>query len=318
LSFPIINDYRNAIRNASSRLATLDVTPQVDANGNPFFLAGNFAGVFKVVAADGNQLAIKCFIRVLPELGRRYRAIASYFQKTRASYMLDFDFLPNEIFATSSIAPSKEYPVVTMPWIEGRAIGAVIETFCTRDNREGLATLNRAWVRMCLDLLDRGIAHGDLKHDNVLITPKGQLKLIDYESMYLPALKGLDAILLGGVHYQHPARTVDHFDPALDHFSMLVIALSLRVLTLDPGLYTTYHFDENIILGRKDFASPKRSRLFKQLMQSPDSLVRDWTRQLIRACGGSSVEIPGLKRILRPAMKVNTEIKKAGMWKLFA
>ncbi len=58
------------------------------------------------------------------------------------------------------------------------------------------ATLSRAWANMCLELLSMGIAHGDLKHDNVLVTPDGKLRLIDYDSMFTPHLRGLKSVLL--------------------------------------------------------------------------------------------------------------------------
>lgn len=315
MTFPIINDYKTAIRNAGSRLASLDVIPQVDASGNPVFVAGNFAGVFKVTGSDGNPIAVKCFIRDLPDLERRQTTLARFIGQTPASYLVDMAFLPNEIFVKSAVAPDRDYPVVAMPWVEGRTMGSVVEMFCGKDNRRGLAALSRAWAILCLDMMGRGIAHGDIKHDNILVTREGQLKLIDYDSMYLPALRGLASTLLGGVNYQHPMRAARHFDQRIDHFSILVVTLSLRALTLQPGLHRIYHTGENIILGRTDFVAPDRSEVLGLLSESPDYFVRDWADRLITACLSRSIEIPGLKRILQRAAAADQNIEKGGFWK---
>jgi hypothetical protein len=150
------------------------------------------------------------------------------------------------------------------------------------------------------------------------VTPDGKLKLIDFEAMYLPTLKGLNALLLGGVHFQHPARNAHHFDRFLDHFSMLVISLSLRALTMDPKLYDRFHIDESIILKREDFLVPRRSLLIKKLLASPDAFTRSWAHLLVKACSSRSMEIPGLKRVLKSSLKATTEVTQGGVFGLFS
>lgn len=192
-----------------------------------------------------------------------------------------------------------------MPWIDGRSIGAVAEILCQRGNAAALAGLTRAWSRLCLDLLQRGIAHGDLKHDNILVSQDGRLKLIDYDSMYLPELKGLPSTMLGGINFQHPKRDVRHFDAAIDHFSMLVILLSLRALTFGPELFRCHHNGENLILTKDDFTRPEGSDLLKVLAVSPDFHVRDWTSHLIKSAKAPSIGIPGMDVILKTAAKID-------------
>lgn len=313
MTFPIINDYRAAVRNAAGRFATLEVNPVVDDNGEPVFVAGNFAAVFKAnVSGVNTQVALKFFIRDLPNLEKRHRAVAQFNEQTSARYLIDVGFLPAEVFVKSSIAPSGEYPVVMMPWTEGRNLGAVVQRICANENRKGLVAFTKAWANLCLDMLSKGIAHGDLKHDNILITPEGQLRLIDYDSMFVPSLKGLRSVLLGGASYQHPGRGIRHFDRTLDHFSMLVIVLSLRALTMDPGLHHTFHIGENIILNHDDFVSGGQSVLVEHLLASPDPLVRDWTRLLVKVCRSNSIAVPGIERVLRDARKATEPQMKSG------
>ncbi len=302
MTFPIISDYKTAFSNAGKRFATFGINSILDDNGEPVFMSGNFAVVFKVTIGDDDEVfAIKCFTRDLANLEERHKVITQAVAKTKGTHFVDISYLPDEIFVTSEIAPTGQYPIVTMPWIEGKSLGAVVAKLCAKEHQKGLAALSRAWASLSLQLLSEGVAHGDLKHDNVIVSPDGQLKLIDYDSMFAPPLNKLDSIVLGGASYQHPRRTTEHFDETLDHFSMLVILLSLRALSWEPDLHRTYNTGENIILTHDDFVLGGRSKLFRILRESPDAQVRNLTGVLIKACLSKSIAVPGLVKILRAA-----------------
>ena len=60
-------------------------------------------------------------------------------------------------------------------------------------------------------MLERaGIAHGDLQHGNIFVVDD-ELKLIDYDGMFVPRLAGCRSNELGIEHYQHPQRKEHHF-----------------------------------------------------------------------------------------------------------
>jgi serine/threonine protein kinase len=305
MTFPLINDYKIAVANPKGRFASLDVTPLRDQHHNPILLAGNFAGVFKVQGAKGETLALKCFTRNITDLERRYLAIDEFIRTAQSPYFLPLKFYSGEIYVTSSIAPHKDYPVVTMPWIEGRSIGSLTEALCAAGKRPALAGLMIAWSRLCLDLLRRGIAHGDLKHDNIFVTTEGKLKLVDYDSLFLPKLKGLASPVLGSVNFQHPARSTKQFDETIDHFSMLVMLLSLRALTFEPELFAQHHNGENLIFCRESFVAPERSPLVRHLAKSPDVFVRDWTEDLVKASRSGSIKVPRLAALLKTAVSLD-------------
>lgn len=319
MTFPIINDYRNALRNSSGRFATLKMQPVVDANGTPIFMAGNFAVVFKVLSGQENaQFALKCFIRELPDLEKRQSLTSQYIAGSDSRYLIETGFLAKELFTNSIIAATGDYPVVVMPWIDGSSLGGVLKKLCDKGHHKGLVAMTRAWANLSLNMLANGIAHGDLKHDNVLITAEGQIRLIDYDSMYTPKMKGMRSVLLGGASYQHPRRDIRHFNGALDHFSMLVILLSMRALTIDPGLYARFNTGENIIFTATDFISPMHSALFSELQQSPCSQVRNWAGVLQKNCASDSIAVSGLERFLQDAKKLTEEAGQGGGGSFFS
>lgn len=302
MSFPLVTDYKGAVSNAQTRFATLDLVPEVNPDGSPIYMAGNFAVVFKAaLKSSGTKVALKCFIRDMKGIEKRYQAISDMIRRTKAPIFINLKFLPNEVFVTSSTAGNGNYPVLMMPWIEGRTMGEVVKNLCHGQKQKGIASLTRAWARLCLSMLSLGIAHGDLKHDNIIATPDAILKLVDYDSMYVSSMKGLPSLVLGGIHYQHPKRQTHHFGPTIDHFSMLLIVLSLRALAFEPNLYARCNSGENLIFSRKDFTSPRQSKLFNHLAGSRDPLVRDWTKRLAMALSSEAGAVAGIDQILKQA-----------------
>ena len=108
--------------------------------------------------------------------------------------------------------------------------------------------LCQAWVDLVLGLVQRRIGHGDLQHGNILVTSGGGLKLVDYDGMFVPAIRqaGLTASEIGMAAYQHPKRYRGYFDERLDSFAALVILLSLACL--DAKRWQRYHTDDDSLI----------------------------------------------------------------------
>src|SRR5438034_11486371 len=66
------------------------------------------------------------------------------------------------------------------------------------------------------------MAHGDLQHGNILVRG-GSIHLVDYDGMWVPALKGRHATETGHRAYQHPERSEQDYGQEIDRFSVLVI-----------------------------------------------------------------------------------------------
>ena len=120
----------------------------------------------------------------------------------------------------------------------------------------------------------RRVAHGDLQHDNILIRRDGRFQLIDYDGMFVPAMRDLElqASEVGRPAYQHPERggppsNLDHFDERLDDFAALVILLSLAAVNAE--LWDEYHDDENLIIGAFDLRAPRESPVLTELAMRP-------------------------------------------------
>lgn len=205
--------------------------PDLTPLGLPRPITGGFASVYKLQCLQ-RTWAVRCFLRQFHDHHRRYAAISEHLTRHRLPYTVGFTFLCNGIKVRG-----QWYPILKMEWVQGEPLSAFIERHL--GNRSTLLSLARRWFEMVKALQKASIAHGDLQHSNVLVVD-GQLRLIDYDGMYVPALSGEGSHEVGHRNYQHPLRTESDFGPYLDNFSAWVVYVSLIALAADPGLWKQF------------------------------------------------------------------------------
>jgi uncharacterized protein YjbI with pentapeptide repeats len=172
-----------------------------------------------------------------------------------------------------------------MVWVQGSEIDRYIGEHI--DDSQVLLRLDRQLKQLQKDLQQVGIAHGDLQHGNIMVDSEGELKLVDYDGMYVPALRGAPPLEVGHPNYQPPMRSSKDFSDRLDEFSFEVISLSLRALASQPNLWETFHEDnKNLIFRQNDFQEPELSPVFQTISNIPDDETRELCDRLIRRCHG--------------------------------
>jgi predicted Ser/Thr protein kinase len=233
--------------------------PAVDRLGMPIVTSGQFAYVYKLKSTNGHgDFAVRCFRGYLGDRDQRYLAIQEHVQSLPVACLSEFRYAPEGIMVAG-----QRYPILFMKWIDGPTLDLYVGEMIER--REVLLHLADEWLRVVSALEASGIAHGDLQHGNVIVE-HGQLRLIDHDGIYVPAMDGWSASEVGHQHYQHPQRTAPHFDRNLDNFSALVIYLSLLSLAERPTLWQEYH-DENLLFTKADFQDPSSSTLFAKIRE---------------------------------------------------
>ena len=253
MKLPTAADYRDAIQEpqgcfADQQLRAAQVV--TDELGLPRPISGNFASVFEVIGADQRRYAVRCFVRYADDQQQRYDAIATFLAGVDAPWKVDFSFLADGI-----LIDGRWLPMLKMEWIEGLPLDRYVAS--QLGNRQALLALAGQFAQAIGDLERQGAAHGDLQHGNLLVTADGQLKLIDYDGMYVPALAGREGHELGHRNYQHPARSRADLGPGIDNFSAWVIYASLLALAIDPTLWTRLDGgEEKLIFSREDFIDP--------------------------------------------------------------
>jgi hypothetical protein len=290
VSWPTPQEYNEAIQNPAQNVADPELrsgSVETTALGLPRPITGNFASVYRL-NCSGRDWAVRCFWREYADMQQRYAAISAHLRSHPLPYTVGFEYLPQGIRVRGVW-----YPILKMEWVEGELLGAYVERHL-RDTHS-LTSLANRWREMVLALEDAGVAHGDLQHGNVLVV-KGALRLVDYDAMYVPALRGKGSHELGHQHYQHPGRTERDFGPGLDRFSALVIECSLRALAREPDLWSTLQAgDESLLFRRGDLTDPNASPAFRLLLAQADPEVVRLAGLMRTALAGKAMTAPSLR-----------------------
>lgn len=228
--------------------------PKPATGGNAVVYKANERGGF---LSFKKTWAIRCFLRPISDHAERYEAISKHLRRVRLPYDVNFQFLKQGIQIRSNW-----FPIVKMQWAKGDLLHTYIEKHL-RD-RESLAALRDKWVTLVRHLETAQVAHGDLQHGNILVRG-GSIQLVDYDGMWVPALKGREATEVGHRAYQHPERSGKHYGQEIDRFSALVIYLSLAALERNAALWEGFHTGDNLIFVREDFLHVGRSAIWQEL-----------------------------------------------------
>lgn len=225
--------------------------------GLPRAMTGAFASVYRL-QCESNDWAVRCFLHNIADQSERYARLSEYIGNDDLIYTVGFKYIADGIKVLG-----ERYPVLKMEWVEGASLDQYLRQYGSRTG--SVEMLLDRFCRMSSQLGAAGIAHGDLQHGNILVVDD-DLRLVDYDGMFVPALSGYKSNELGHPNYQHPRRTPRHFGPFLDNFSIWVIYASLFCLLRDPDLWARLNGgDECLLFRRSDFKNPIKSHCFAVL-----------------------------------------------------
>ena len=265
MTYPLISEYVEAVRNAEDNFDKLrNLRLVTDGNGNPVMTSGNFAVVFKMRDEKNDKLyAVKCFHKDQPNRAENYRMIAEELEFVSSSFLTKFQYLDDELFVDAANADGEEFPVLLMDWVEGTNLDQYIRQHL-HDSYQ-LHLLAYQFSRLAMWLMPQPFAHGDLKPDNIMVREDGTLVLIDYDGMFVPAMKGQKAREMGSPDFRHPARTEETSNEHIDDFSLASILLSLRVIAEEPALLEKYGAADRLIFSEKDYRNIHDCQLLKDI-----------------------------------------------------
>lgn len=194
-----------------------------EADGRAQYSVGNAAIVFRI-RHNGTVKALRCYRRTMSRLKMIYGK----------------ELLEEELFLFTSNEQGVWVDVVLTDWIEGIDLRTAIDRAGRNHDKAQLALLSARFDRLAAELLADDWAHGDLKPENIILTPQGRLHLIDRDACFQPSMHGMQAIEIGTPSYQHPTRSEADFDERIDDYPAALIATALHALQLDPTLYNRF------------------------------------------------------------------------------
>src|SRR5690606_13181464 len=117
-----------------------------------------------------------------------------------------------------------------------------------------------------------------------------KIKLIDYDGMYVPPLDNHKSFENGRSEFQHPKRTLNHFNSEIDRFSIWVIITALEALKYDKALWDEvmqggYNTLDNFLFIAQDFLNPSDSKLFERLDKVNSDSLNFYVNKIKEFCG---------------------------------
>ena len=271
MNYPLISEYIEAIKSAEDNFEELSyLRPVLGDDGLPVMTSGNFAVVFKMKdEQSGKFYAVKCFTKEQEGRDKAYREIAKELEKVSSPYILSIRYLDKELFVDTDQTTETEFPVLLMDWVEGKTLDKYLRE--NLDDKYSLEMLAYRFSQLAQWLIPQPFAHGDLKPDNILVREDGTLVLVDYDGMYVPAMKGQKARELGSPDFRHPLRTENDFDEHIDEFPLISILLSLLAITFRPQLYVEYGQSYRMLFSERDYHDIEDSKIADLLSKMIDN-----------------------------------------------
>ena len=291
MRYPSAAAYMDALQDPASCFSDPELAagqPALTPLGLPRAMSGNVATVFRVDCPTGRSYAVRCFVRPFEDEAKRYTAIQGHLDGLRATWPVAF-----ELQATGIAVGQASWPMLKMDWSSGESLTSYVERNLW--DSAAMAYLAVRFAQLAGDLQAAQVAHGDLQHGNVLVVPGGDLRLIDYDGMYVPELAGFVGNERGHRNYQHPGRSLHDFGDHLDRFPSWVIYTSLVAVAADPLLWGRLDGgDECLLFRQEDLESPATSPVFAALAASSEPSVVRLGRMLRSFLGRDVAAVPPL------------------------
>ena len=277
----------------------------VKINDNIVRYVGGFCVVFPFQISNNKKYAVRCWFVNVADAKTRTKLIAEELLKVNLPYFVGFEYIDEGIITDLGVQP-----IVLMDWIEAKPLKIYLEEHL--NDSLAIAHLADKFKKMVAELHMYNLAHGDLQHGNIMVKDNGDIVLVDYDSMYVPALEGYKDEIKGLEGYQHRARwNNDYMTPKVDYFSELIIYTSLKTLSIYPDLWSKLNIGDSdtLLFTSEDLASRGNSPIFVVL--DSDSKLKNLSRAIKQALNKTNIEdlLPLEEALVFPQEKIVKEMK---------
>lgn len=242
----------------------------------PECYSGGFCLVYPVVKGN-EKYAFRVWHTEIADIKNRLKQISNYLASHPLPYFVDFEYVDNALRVLDEEGNEQKIDAVRMEWVEGKNLVEYIDSIISdgtktdETKRNKLCKLASDFKDMVIHLHREEIAHGDLQHGNIIIDASDRIKLVDYDSVYVPTFNGEKQVTSGLAAYQHPSRKGNNLITSKtdDYFSEQIIYLSILCFAEDLTLWQPLgERDEySLLFTETDYGSILSSPIYKKCTQ---------------------------------------------------
>ena len=266
--------------------------------------SGGFCIVFPY-EVNNHKYALRCWHANVDDSKERTQLISDELKRVNLPYFVTFEYVDEGI-----IAANNTHPIVIMDWVDAKPLKDYIKLHLM--DELALRSLAGEFLKMTNSLHSHQISHGDLQHGNILVKDNGDIVLVDYDSMYVPALAGKSDDIKGLVGYQHHERfTHKELSHKADYFSELVIYTSLLALAKYPKLWDNLNIEdtETLLFSDNDLNSKGTSTIFDFLSKDDELSTLEQSMKNALACNSIDELLPLKDAIVSASAKALDDIQ---------
>ena len=222
---PQLTQILDSLSFGDSLLRTLKgVEPLSSPYGRLIFSAGRESLVLKVLY-NGEPYALKCYLRHQPFRRERHDYLHS---STSGDIIVHPQFFEKELYINDS-----QVDVALYKWVDGRSLSWMMRKALHDEDCNLFGRLLDNFLRLATTLLEGEWRHGDLKPENIIVRPSGEMILVDCDALYAPSLP--PSAEGGTPLWVHPARK-GCYDSHIDDYAIAIIVVSLAAVKGDLSL----------------------------------------------------------------------------------
>lgn len=272
----------------------------IEPEDNPYidieYYSGGFCQTYPLIKNGSKKKCLRLWIddAKMGDL-EHVRQVASYFTNNTIKYVIPYRYYEKALRLNNGI----EIPGVVMDWIDGDKFIDYIRKHCREPKL--MKTLSENFYNMVSYLNSKGMSHGDLSGDNIIVKPDGSLCLIDYDSFFVPGFENVKQPTKGTGGYQHPERKQSvYLTKTMDYFSQQVIYLSILGIAMQPEIIDNFGekemlFSEMDLMNVTNF---KKSRSYQALMAKNVYVIKKLLNQLESAISSSLDDVKSLVTVI--------------------
>lgn len=274
MALPTKEDISLAIERPGAIKATeLEGYSPVSGIIGPESYSGGFCIVFPFVKGRDKK-AVRIWHQEIDNIQERYKLLSKDTKHCHIKSLIGIEYVEAGLTVDAS-----DIDLTLMEWIEGKPLKDYISSIFASnrsdtDKKRDIKSLADELEGVFKKMHAKGFSHGDLQHENIIITNNGNPRFIDYDCFYTPSMGTSFVQTTSGYNgYQHPSRFTRQYvsNEKADYFSELILVLSIRAIANDFSLWQiTEDLDYALILTPEDFKDLQASSTCQKIRATGD------------------------------------------------